>query len=239
MNGYWFIPVYLGLFILSPILNSFIETSSLKKLKWYIIIFYIFFTIDAFPYSSQYSNSGYSIYSFCGLYLIGAFLKKGNIVNHKWFSSKRLISIYLIAITAVIAISTILISTHFQKSGSALQLFPLSPIAYNNPLVIIQSILIFILFLKIKIQSNLVNWCASSALAIYLFHMHPAIKQDYYTLSNYFYQLSFLNQYLSILLLIITVAIIAIPVDKIREWLFDCLYISIKGLGDKLKRHKS
>lgn len=235
MNGYWFIPTYLGLYLLSPVLNSFIETTNLKRLKWYIIIFYVFFTIDALPFSSQYTNNGFSIYSFCGLYLIGAYIKKSNFANLMQFSSKKRILIYIVGVTIVIAISALLVSILFHKGGSALHNFPLSPIAYNNPLVIVQSILIFTLFLKLNIRSKLVNWCAGSAFALYLLHMHPAIKQDYYALSHSFYQQSFFNQYLSILLLIIAVVIIAVPTDKIREWIFDNLYASINKFLKKTK----
>lgn len=224
MNGYWFVGAYLGLYILAPILNAFVEKSTMRQFKWYIIIFYIFFTIDALPYSTGYTNSGYSIYSFVGLYLIGQYIKRSDVGSLSLFQSKSKILLCILGVTLLIAISGLAVCAIFHRGGADLQLFPLSPIAYNNPLVIVQSILIFMFFYKLNIKSNFINWCAAGALAIYLFHMHPDIKQDYYGFARALYDESVFTQYLSIITLFIAIAIIAIPVDKLRAWIFDRLY---------------
>lgn len=234
MNGYWFVTVYIGLYILAPLLNSFVEKSSIRQLKWYIVIYYIFFTIDAMPFSSNYSMHGYSIYSFCGLYLIGQYLKKSNIMNLPIFNSKLKIFCYIIFVTFIIAASSLILELKVHK-GQDLQLFPLSPFAYNNPLVILQAVLIFIFFSKIKIKSNIINWIATGSLAMYLLHMHPDLKQYYYAYSRQLYENTLPSQYLLILLLMISVAIVAIPIDKLREWIFKKLYYKITSFKKSYK----
>lgn len=227
MTGYWFISVYIGLYIFAPLLNSFCENSSLKQLGLYIIIFYIFFTIDAMPFSSHYSSHGYSIYSFCGLYLIGQYLRRSNIMNLSIFDSKYMLFCYIFLVTLIIAICALVLELKVNK-GQDLQLFPLSPFAYNNPLVILQSVLIFIFFSKIKIKSNIINWIATASLALYLLHMHPDLKQYYYAYSHRLYSNSLPLHYLSILLLFLSVAIVAIPLDKLRIWIFNKAYNRIR-----------
>lgn len=224
MSGYWFIPAYIGLYVFAPLLNAFVEKSTRKELLWYIVIFYIFFTIDAMPFSSNYSRSGYSIYSFMGLYLIGRYLKTCNWDCHNKYLSKKKILLWFSIVTFLIAAVAILIASIFKKGGAALHTFPLSTFAYNNPLVIMQSVLIFIFFLKIRLRNKFVNWCSASALALYLLHMHPDLKYNFYDFADKLYMLPILNQYLTIILLIITVALIAIPIDKVRAWMFDITY---------------
>lgn len=236
MTGYWFIPTYIGLYVFAPMLNAFIETHTHKQLLWYIIIFYIFFTLDALPFASNFTKNGYSIYSFIGLYMIGRFLRSSNILKAKIFSSNMKLFLWIILVTMLITIGALFIAIKFNKGGGDLQMFPLSTFAYNNPLVIIQSILIFIYFLKVRIQNNLINWCGTGALAIYLFHMHTNLKQEYYGFANQLYSYSMLNQYLSLILLFITVALIAIPVDKLRAWLFNRVYDKATNLSLALRR---
>lgn len=234
MNGYWFISAYIGLYIFAPLLNSFCENSSLKQLGLYIIVFYIFFTIDAMPFSSNYSSHGYSIYSFCGLYLIGQYLRKSNIMNLSIFGSKFMLFCYILIVTLIIAICALGLELNVHKVQD-LQLFPLSPFAYNNPLVILQSILIFILFSKIIIKNNIINWIATGSLAMYLLHMHPDLKQYYYEYSEILYDYPLTLHYLSILLLFLSVAIIAIPIDKLREFVFKKCYSWIISMNKSIK----
>lgn len=236
MQDYWFITVYIGLYVFTPLLNAFVEKTSHKELLWYIIIYYIFFTIDALPYSTGYTASGYSIYSFIGLYLIGRYIRISDFCNSKIFISRGKILMLIIIVTFLITVGALFIAGFFHKGGGELQRFPLSTFAYNNPLVIIQSILIFIFFTKLKFHSKIINWCGTSILALYLLHMHPNLKQDYYGLARQLYSYTMFNQYLSITLLIFAVALIAIPIDKIRMWLFNIIYDKASKLSWNYRR---
>ncbi len=238
MSGYWFISTYIGLYLFAPLLNAFVEKSTCKELLWYTLIYYVFFTIDGLPYSSFYSNSGYSIYSFIGLYLIGRLLRTYEWDKYKIISAKWKIGLWLIAVTILITLGSLFISSTFHKGGADLHKFPLSTFAYNNPLVIIQSILIFILFLKLKFNSKFINWCGVSVIALYLLHMHPDLKLNFYDFAGELYMIPVLDQYLTITLLIIAVALIAIPVDKIRAWMFDMIYDKASKIAVNLRRHK-
>lgn len=231
MTGYWFIPAYIGLYVMSPILNSFINSSDNKHLLRYIIIFYIFQLLMSVPFLGVDSfQNGYSILSFCGLYMIGAYIKKASVCELTIFQTKTKVFGWIISVTLIIAASVLAAGVVFHRSGDKLVTTPLISFVYNNPLIVVQSILIFIFFVKLKIRSNFINWCAGGALAIYLLHMHPNIKSDYYSFAEQLYSESIEIQYLSIILLFIAVALIAIPVDKIRAWLFNTVYDKASNL---------
>ncbi len=227
LNEYWFIPTYIGLYLLSPLLNSFVDSSNIKQLKWFIIIYYVFFTLDAIPYAKHFSSNGYSIFSFCGLYLLGRYINLSNIKNVTVFNTKTKLFVLILITTLLIFILSLFSLKVLHKGGLNLLTFPLSPFSYNNPVVIIQSILIFLFFLKINFRSNFINYCAGSALAIYLLHMHTDLKEYYYGFSKMLYTESLLTQYLFLLLLFIAVLLIAIPMDKVRIMIFNKLYSGI------------
>lgn len=48
---------------------------------------------------------------------------------------------------------------------------------YNNPLVLISSVVFFCLFARVKIKSNLINHVASAVLGVFMIHEVPAISE--------------------------------------------------------------
>ena len=74
-NEYWFVMGYLGLYIFSPLLNSFVKTSSKIGLRNFLIAFYAFQCYYCWITGVVSYFEGYSIVFFCGLYLTGALLQ--------------------------------------------------------------------------------------------------------------------------------------------------------------------
>ena len=103
-------------------------------------------------------NSGYSALWFAFVYLVGRYLAK----------YPSIISTYKLVIVYVIGLSgTLLLMNKCRDYG------------YNSPFIFIQSIAFFLLFLKMRFTSKLVNFIASSSLMVFLFHCHPIVI-DYY-----------------------------------------------------------
>lgn len=75
-SGYnWFIRAYLGLYVLSPILNTFLERCTKRQLEGVLIAFYTFQTFYGFIGNVDFFCSGYSTFSFIGLYLLSRYLR--------------------------------------------------------------------------------------------------------------------------------------------------------------------
>ncbi len=72
----WFIKAYIGLYIIAPILNTFVENSNKTQLKYVIIGFYIFQTLYGWlSNGASFFNAGYSTMSFIGLYLLARYIR--------------------------------------------------------------------------------------------------------------------------------------------------------------------
>ena len=74
--SHWFIEAYIGLYVLAPLINSFIEKSTHRELGIFIIAFYVFSTLFGYLGKAPDINEGMSVFSLMGLYLIGAYLRR-------------------------------------------------------------------------------------------------------------------------------------------------------------------
>lgn len=72
----WFIKAYIGLYILSPVLNAFIKNADKRTYENVLIAFFVFQTVYSwFTGAALFFESGYSTMSFIGLYLLAQYLK--------------------------------------------------------------------------------------------------------------------------------------------------------------------
>lgn len=102
---------------------------------------------------------------------------------------------------------------------------------YNNPLVILQSVICFCIFLTLHFTNRAVNWLAGSALSIYLLHMHPGWKQQFYDLAESLYAYTVFSHYILQFALIVSVCVAAVLIDKVRIFCFEWGYpIILKSL---------
>lgn len=173
-NSNWFIVAYLGLMIISPILNSFVKLSGQKQLLMTILLligFQIWFgntemwTKMSFAY-------GYSIKSLSILYLIGRYL---NLYGIPCWLSRYGIPLYIVA--SVCAGAAALFLLHGGLTASAITEMVLRLYSYNNILFIIASVALFSFFATLKVPCiKVVNWIAKSSLAVLLVHTIPSIQ---------------------------------------------------------------
>lgn len=226
---YWFIAAYVGLYLLSPLLNAFADKCSTKQLLVFLVIYYLF----QFYYQlmfSNYFNAGYSILSFFGLYLIGRYINKIHQKNQgRTHSAKFYFSLYLIA-SVCITINLLFM----QSRGMNVKDDHFLGLAYNNPLVIVQAVSLFLSFSKLKIQSKFINFCGSSILAVYLVHMHPQLKYDYYIeYCSSLYALSYAEHLLVLSVLFVVLFVVSILADKVRLWIYNFLYEFLRKICPK------
>lgn len=72
----WFIHSYIGLYILSPVLNEFLNKASQKTIRIFLIIFFLYQSTYGWFNGAQYFMLGYSAISFAGLYLLAGYVKR-------------------------------------------------------------------------------------------------------------------------------------------------------------------
>ena len=192
-NGYWFVMGYLGLYLISPVLNTFVENASKREIQITLLSYYIFQSYYSWLSGWYNYYDGYSIFLFGGIYLTSAYLKKYPI---NWINNNSL-QIWII----IILLMTTIAYCFLWKFG-----FAARQIRDDNPLVILASVLLVITFSKFKFQSRIVNWLAKSAFAVYLIHFNPIVYPYFMYVTKYVY--THFDGYFYLIILIMTLLLI-------------------------------
>lgn len=205
----WFVVSYIGLYMMAPMINKFIEAVTRRELGLFILAFYLFSTIFGYVGRAMDFNEGMSVISLVGLYLIGAYLRKNQegIFN---YSKYVYLGIYFLAGFIMVGIAALALKVGITAS----------PYGYLNPIIIIESAALFLFFQKLDIGSiSWVNWIATSAFAVYLIHMDNSVHAFYTMACNYIeahYSLSFLYA----LIFMVGVFVVSVLADKVRIWVY-------------------
>lgn len=215
----WFIKSYVGLYILAPVLNAFVEKASKKQFAGTIIAFYIFQTIWGCTGAATFIEEGYSTFSFIGLYLLARYIKL--------FDCQKPIKsggvIYIISVVA----NTLLYFLQVKR------IIPMPNIySYINPLVILGALGLLMFFSRLNIPTNkVINWTAKSAFAVFLLHTNPGIGRPIFVpFMQYIYEsysgpLCLLAEFVALS----GIFILAIILDQPRKYLWGKIYRSYYG----------
>ncbi|MDE6277498.1 MAG: hypothetical protein K2M06_05250 [Muribaculaceae bacterium] len=162
----WFVMSYMVLYVLSPILNAYVENASGRQLGGTILAFYALQTLASLFYESEQFVNGYSAISFVGLYLLARWLRLYGASLLR--VSTGLMCMLIPWLAASLAMFIIIwnavpnIAWHF--------------LFYSNPLIVIEAVGYLILFARIRpFVSRVVNLLSSGCFAVYLLHMNPWI----------------------------------------------------------------
>lgn len=209
----WFVPAYIGLYMLSPIINAFVEKVESNTLGIYILLFYLYSTIIGYFLHSHEFDEGMSVISLVGLYLIGAYLKRTDLKIFQLKASYNLI-IYLLIALSLGGLNIALLYLGISNS----------PFGYLNPIVIIMSIFLFLFFQKLNIgYIKLINWIAASAFAVFLFHHHPAVYGIYQDVCKHIITQGYLAP-IWLTLFFFALFGVTVLIDQIRIVTFRLLY---------------
>lgn len=217
----WFIYSYILLYILAPVLNSYINNTPQKQLRNTIIYFYIFQTIFGFLFRTvPFFYEGYSTISFIGLYMLARYVK---LYPNKYttFSIKKDFLIILSSIILVATTEFLLVINNAPKHFNYNN--------YINPLVIISALYTLLAFSKLKFNNKFINWIATSCFAVYLIHINPLILDKYLDGMKYIYNntngIAYLTTITFVLILIFTISIL---IDKSRIFVWNLLWKNIE-----------
>lgn len=234
-NDYWFLTNYLILYLISPILNTVINNIDEKKFKRIIVLLLFIDSILPTLTNSSFFNVtlGYSLYHFIFLYFVGAFLR--NYPIEDWYIFKKtskkalqLISLFIFFLMTFINIinqsaSKELLNMHPIIAEVGI-IFSNSFIAYNNPLVIIQTIAFFVFFSTLNLKSTFINYISTATIGIYLIHDNNNIRNVLYKFLGFNgnnYSVMILGKILGCAILIFISCLI---IELIRKFIFKLIY---------------
>ena len=173
--GMWFVWSYLVLYILSPVLNAFVEKASERELRNLLLAVFGMEVLDEILSLSLF-HSGFSPLHFAFIYLLARYLRlylapRWQSVSTRWlvgaFCGVTLLMVFLQWMAG--AVGSPKLYNHFSHFFTI----------YTNPLCIAQAALIILIFARLKFQSRIVNYLASAALTVYLFHQNKYVRQEY------------------------------------------------------------
>jgi len=231
VNNYWFIKMYIVVYLLSNMINKFINSLDRKSYKNVLIVLFIIFSILMFLTGGRFfENNGYNFYNFIFLYMIGGYFRKYSIKETYYFKRMSingyrcfLIFIFTILMFLNFSINKIAVDINsyggFFKDVSNVILY--SKLAYSSPFVMVQSVCYFLLFETLNIKSKVINFLSSCTFGIYLFHDNNFVRNIIYKLflidSGKF---SGYNIFLGIFITIVYIFIIGVLIEIIRKFIF-------------------
>jgi surface polysaccharide O-acyltransferase-like enzyme len=209
---YWFVWAYLLLYIISPILNAFVEQAQKKDfglflLMYYLFTLYVYLTLKVDPVFSK----GFHTISFIGLYLLAryVYINKPRWSKLPWSTD---IMIYLVCVCL-----TIILKYFMNIIGVGGDFISEKMGNYASPTTIIGSLFFFLAFTKFKFHSRFINWCAISCFAAYILHQQFDAKFYYNVLFQHLYNIVPLSLFWpSAILVVLVIFMICILIDKIR-----------------------
>lgn len=206
-GGGYFVQCYFMLMLLSPILNSFIEQKGHGALYLISILVLLEFYFDCVQCIENFGfNNGYSLPHFCLMYLIARMMR---------LYQDRLTLKPMYFWTAGYFLISLLLSLLYISGVKF-------AFCYSNPLVIFQSIFLFVPFLYHNRHNKYVNWIAQSTFCVYILQVTMPFGKiirfaDNYLLNN----LNYLQYFFVSIFVIIVFFIGCIIYDKIRRFCFD------------------
>lgn len=205
---YWFITHYVILMLLSPFINHFLKNNNQNQILLLILTFFIINVWFGFFRNEQHLDNGYNFINFILIYIIGHFLSLPNNILLRKFKSHS----FLWWIICSIFLSLIAYSFYYFKLSNK---FIFKVFYYNNPLVILSTILLFITFIKLNFQNRIINWISGSILSVYL------IQEGGVNFYNYIRRLYLENGYnfnfiWQIIILLFITILFSVLFDKFR-----------------------
>lgn len=203
---YWFIKSYLVFYCLLPILNSYIRNTEKKQFRDTIIALLVLQSIYNWiaPFAEFYVN-GYSPLSFILLYMIARYCR----IYHESISVYQRKQISILYITTIVLLFGLSMGAVYQNNTILLSIL----LHYENPMVILYSLLLLLLFCNINFKSKLINYIAVSSFSVYLLHTHLNLFDRF---KSHIQNLYNDNNGGGILLFLISVFVVSVVFDKIR-----------------------
>lgn len=183
---YWFISMYVGMYVLAPLMNRFIRCLTKRQLE--CAMFLCFLLVSVWPNVIYFSSAlntagGVSIAWFLTVYLFGAYIRLYYVPDGRF--ARRLLYGVLAALLIPLSrfVIELLLKTPLGKIGMLEDLMWGYSLffTYSSILVTAASVLLFLAFLNLEIKpgrgAKCITTVAGAAFGVYLIHDHYYIRK--------------------------------------------------------------
>ena len=212
--NYWFVPAYLMLCILAPILNAYIKQCSERQYLTTVIAILVMQSIYGWLGPEAGYKEGTSPLSFVILYLLGGYLRQ-YATRLKSLSKTTLMACYV-----VFTILNWLIGIMAVVTGH--QLIEHISWQFSSPLTIAAASCLLLFFSKLNMGYNKqINWIAASSFAVFLIHCFPLFYYNVFknTVVSIYQSLPMPVSLLAQLLFAVLLFMASVFIDQIRIYL--------------------
>lgn len=215
---YWFMTAYVGMYILSPIINFTIKNMDKKFLKNVLLL--LFFILYFIPTITTKDPFGNDVMQFIYLYMIGGYIRLYDIEFIK--KQNRGLKIGGLSIAAIY-----LTSIAFTILGQKFSFFEKGLVYFAGQrsfLILFAGIGLFYYFSQLELQSKKINFIAKTSLGVYLIHdnrmMRYYIWKDLVNVEQYFHSstISFLSNFMTSAIIIYCVCVV---IDLLRIYILE------------------
>lgn len=213
---WWFISTYMFLYLLSPFLN--LARVHLTKFQFLytlaILIFVNFFVGFVFKYSVFNVGDGQSLLTFICIYFCGQACS-----SYLNFKRGKLFYFTLYIFSCLLTFTLFEVCLKYLGQEIAWTMWN-----NNNPLVLLSAIFFFFFFKQLKVKSLIVLKFSAPILGVYLIHDHPGIRQFIKNnLNSFLINQSPANEYITLLMLAISIFLICALIEFLRTALMQPL----------------
>lgn len=160
--GMWFLPCYLALMLVCPLLNAglgALKDNRLVNCVGLLLMADVY--IGYWHQSAEIGVNGYGILHFVTLYSLGY------TIAHRDLCMKN---------AGLWCMACFLLMTALHAAKVVwLPMAAIYSLHYNSPALICAAVLVFLWAKGLNVQSRLINWVASSVFAVYLVHCNPVV----------------------------------------------------------------
>lgn len=173
MNEYWYFTAYVGLFLIAPALNLFMEKTTKNQAKILLICLFLlsFVSTGLLKTDPLCLNGGHSVFWLMIVYLLGAYIGKyGIIKNH---TKSKAIGGFIVCIAVSIVLKYILSKIQLGLNPSVL-------IGHISPTMVLASVFLLQFFTMLNIKNKKVKkmiiTLSAASFSVYLLHDNPIVR---------------------------------------------------------------
>lgn len=220
-NEYWYFTTYFCMFFFIPFLNFLINKLNKKMSTKLIITIILLFSITTMISDKDIFgiSYGYSVIWLTLLYLIGAYIKKYDILK-KWSKLKLLLGFSFCAIFTWLSkfIIEIVYLKCFNQVHQGMYF-----VRYNSITILFEAIFLLVLFSKIKIkkEKRFIQYIGGLAFSIYIIHLNQFILDSMF--KGKFVEYIKLSPFMFVIAVItssIFICIVCLIIDMLRNYIF-------------------
>lgn len=157
--GGWFVRAYVMLYVLSPILNAFVEKATPRQLGRVTLILLLLVILWGWLMRVEFSG-GFSDLFFVVLYLVGRCVK---LCPSRLFRLRGSAYVLIYVACSLLTLGTSLLGMRLHVRWAE------AP-SYESPFTIVASVALLLAFARIPFHNRWVNRVAASSFAVYLLH---------------------------------------------------------------------